>query len=135
MLQQQSRQCRWSSTVRTSSNVCIGSLLGSDMLVPQPGIAVTSGSHSQLQLLRKNMLLPAVHTQPVLFMLAPYRFNAINGLLLPGGGADLSPGHPFYDTAAKLVSMAIEANDRGDYFPVSGSGGQHSLQWRPAVSA
>lgn len=47
------------------------------------------------------------------------RFNAINGLLLPGGGANLSPGHPFYDTAATLVDMALEANDKGDYFPVS----------------
>jgi gamma-glutamyl hydrolase len=47
------------------------------------------------------------------------RFRAINGLLLPGGGADLRPGHPFYDTAAKLVQLAIDANDKGDYFPVS----------------
>jgi gamma-glutamyl hydrolase len=46
------------------------------------------------------------------------RFSAINGLLLPGGGADLRPGHAFYDTAARLVQLAIEANDKGDYFPV-----------------
>jgi gamma-glutamyl hydrolase len=47
------------------------------------------------------------------------RFNAINGLLLPGGGANLSPGHMFYDTAASLFDMAIAANDKGDFFPVS----------------
>jgi hypothetical protein len=47
------------------------------------------------------------------------RFKAINGLLLPGGGANLSPGHAFYDAAAALVEMALDANDQGDYFPVS----------------
>ena len=29
-----------------------------------------------------------------------------------------SPGHPFYDTAALLLSLAVESNDRGDYLPV-----------------
>lgn len=48
-----------------------------------------------------------------------HRFAAINGLLLPGGGANLSPGHPFYDAATSLVLMALDANDKGDYFPVS----------------
>ena len=49
------------------------------------------------------------------------RFQVINGLLIPGGGAVLSPGHKFYDTAALLVNLAIEANDNGDYFPVHGT--------------
>lgn len=53
-----------------------------------------------------------------LITLSHRRFKAINGLLLPGGGANLSPGHPFYDAAATLVNMALDANDRGDYFPV-----------------
>ena len=48
-----------------------------------------------------------------------YRFNAINGILIPGGGADLSPQHPFYDTAAQLLELTIAANDAGDYIPVS----------------
>jgi gamma-glutamyl hydrolase len=43
----------------------------------------------------------------------------INGLLLPGGGATLEPGHLFYDTASKLINMALDANNAGDYFPVS----------------
>ena len=43
----------------------------------------------------------------------------INGLLLPGGGATLAPGHRFYDTARQLVDLAVAANDNGDYFPVS----------------
>ncbi|KIY93948.1 gamma-glutamyl hydrolase [Monoraphidium neglectum] len=49
------------------------------------------------------------------------KFAAINGLLLPGGGARLKPGHLFYDTAAQLVGLAIKANDAGDYFPVHGT--------------
>lgn len=49
------------------------------------------------------------------------KFAAINALLLPGGGAKLRPGHPFYDTAAQLVRLAIKANDGGDYFPVHGT--------------
>jgi hypothetical protein len=36
-----------------------------------------------------------------------------------GGGATLKPGHKFYDTARLLVDLAIEANENGDYFPVS----------------
>jgi hypothetical protein len=31
----------------------------------------------------------------------------------------LSPGHPFYDAATDLIEMALDANDKGDYFPVS----------------
>eukprot|EP00955_Chlamydomonas_euryale_P072918 361568-Chlamydomonas_euryale.AAC.4 len=46
------------------------------------------------------------------------RFAALNGVLIPGGGASLSPGHMFYDTAALLYELAVEANDNGDYFPV-----------------
>jgi gamma-glutamyl hydrolase len=49
----------------------------------------------------------------------PPRFRVINGLLLPGGGAVLRPGHAFFDTASALVDLALAANDAGDYFPVS----------------
>jgi len=45
----------------------------------------------------------------------------INGVLIPGGGAKLTPGHKFYDTARQLVELAIDANDNGDYFPVHGT--------------
>lgn len=49
------------------------------------------------------------------------RFDVINGILLPGGGAKLEPGHRFYDTASLLVDLAIAANDNGDYFPIHGT--------------
>lgn len=49
------------------------------------------------------------------------RFELINGVLIPGGGQVLSPGHPFYDAAEHLLAMALDANDRGDYFPVHGT--------------
>lgn len=46
------------------------------------------------------------------------RFNQVNGILLPGGGAILEPGYGYYDVSATLLRLAIEANDRGDFFPV-----------------
>ena len=47
-----------------------------------------------------------------------FRFDAINGLLVPGGSGRLTKGHPFYDNTEYLLKLAIEANDNGDYFPV-----------------
>ena len=49
------------------------------------------------------------------------RFDSINGMLIPGGSADLKPGHPFYDATEYIFKLALEANDKGDYFPVSHS--------------
>ena len=46
-------------------------------------------------------------------------FKAVNGLLIPGGGQNLSPGHPFYDASAALLKMTLSANDAGDFIPVS----------------
>lgn len=47
-------------------------------------------------------------------------FNSINGILFPGGAASIvSSG---YQRAAKIFyELAIEANQRGDYFPVWGT--------------
>ena len=45
----------------------------------------------------------------------------VNGLLLPGGGAPITPGHKFYDTVAFLVNLTKAANDAGEYFPVRSS--------------
>ncbi|XP_013856545.1 gamma-glutamyl hydrolase, partial [Austrofundulus limnaeus] len=47
-------------------------------------------------------------------------FNSINGILYPGGGVSIiSSG---YQRAAKIFyELAIEANKRGDYFPVWGT--------------
>ncbi|XP_017269574.1 gamma-glutamyl hydrolase [Kryptolebias marmoratus] len=47
-------------------------------------------------------------------------FNSINGILYPGGGVSIiSSG---YQRAAKtFYELAIEANKRGDYFPVWGT--------------
>jgi len=48
-------------------------------------------------------------------------FNSINGLLFPGGGQTLNPGQPFYDAAIFLYNLAVQANAKGDYFPVWGT--------------
>ncbi len=45
-------------------------------------------------------------------------FRAVNGALIPGGGQNLSPHHPFFDTSALLLNLSIAANDAGDFFPV-----------------
>lgn len=45
-------------------------------------------------------------------------FRAINGALIPGGGQNLSPHHPFFDTSALLLNLSIAATDAGDFFPV-----------------
>jgi len=49
-------------------------------------------------------------------------FKSLNGLVLPGGSGKLWYGHPFFDTAAKLLRLAKDYNDKGDdyVFPVFG---------------
>ncbi|XP_041669700.1 gamma-glutamyl hydrolase [Cheilinus undulatus] len=47
-------------------------------------------------------------------------FNSINGILYPGGAASLTSSG--YARAAKIFyELAIEANQRGDYFPIWGT--------------
>ncbi|XP_034416594.1 gamma-glutamyl hydrolase-like [Cyclopterus lumpus] len=47
-------------------------------------------------------------------------FNSINGVLFPGGSANITSSG--YQRAAKtFYELAIEANERGDYFPVWGT--------------
>ena len=47
-------------------------------------------------------------------------FKAINGILLPGGGASLKDSR-YIHNARLLHEMAIDANERGDYFPIWGT--------------
>ncbi|XP_048385613.1 gamma-glutamyl hydrolase-like [Stegostoma tigrinum] len=47
-------------------------------------------------------------------------FYSINGLLLPGGGANLLQS-PYARNAAFFYKLALQANDRGTYFPVWGT--------------
>lgn len=44
----------------------------------------------------------------------------LNGFLIPGGAANLRPGHMFYDTAKRVLNFALAENDAGRYFPVLG---------------
>jgi len=48
-------------------------------------------------------------------------FNNINGIVFPGGGQFLNPGQPFYDASLFLYNLAVEANNKGDYFPLWGT--------------
>lgn len=47
------------------------------------------------------------------------KFSAVNGILIPGGGSSLADT-PFYRASEKLFDWALEANDRGDHFPIYG---------------
>jgi gamma-glutamyl hydrolase len=45
-------------------------------------------------------------------------FNQINGILFPGGATDIGLNSPLYKTAQYLLNLAIQANKKGDYFPI-----------------
>jgi gamma-glutamyl hydrolase len=47
-------------------------------------------------------------------------FPHINGVLFPGGGANLNDSG-YYDVAKVIYELAIKANDNGDYFPLWGT--------------
>jgi len=46
-------------------------------------------------------------------------FSSINGILFPGGGADLN-NTPIYKAGAYLYNKALKAFDAGDYVPILG---------------
>ncbi|KDD74766.1 hypothetical protein H632_c1088p1, partial [Helicosporidium sp. ATCC 50920] len=49
------------------------------------------------------------------------RFQAINGVLIPGGSQNLRPGNDFFDTVDLLFNLTLAANDAGDFFPMHGT--------------
>lgn len=62
---------------------------------------------------------PSLHIPHHLYF--QLRFNAVNGLLIPGGSQDLRPGHPFFDVVTQLFELTLAANDRGDFMPLHGT--------------
>jgi len=48
-----------------------------------------------------------------------YIFNSINGILFPGGGANID-NTPLFNAAKYLYDKSLKAFDNGDYFPVVG---------------
>ncbi|XP_015267192.1 PREDICTED: gamma-glutamyl hydrolase [Gekko japonicus] len=53
-------------------------------------------------------------------------FHSINGILYPGGGADLKTSE-FSRVAKIFYDKALEANEKGDYFPIWGTCLGHQL--------
>lgn len=49
------------------------------------------------------------------------RFEAVNGILIPGGEQILSSGHSFYDTVKLLFDLVVEENRKGVFFPLHGT--------------
>lgn len=48
-------------------------------------------------------------------------FRAVNGILIPGGGQNLSPGHLYYDAVKYLLDLTIQENENGEIFPMHGT--------------
>ncbi|KAG2501964.1 hypothetical protein HYH03_000461 [Edaphochlamys debaryana] len=110
------------SGARPNAEVNLRPIIG---IVSQPGSPAPDG-HSYIAASYVKWLESAgARVVPIFYDMTPAqiqeRFTIINGLLLPGGGAILAPGHKFYDTVRQLVDLAVEANDNGDYFPVHGT--------------
>jgi len=71
-----------------------------------------------------------------------FLFNSLNGILFTGGEDTLLLDTPYYQAALKIFNWAIEANGKGNYFPlwgtcqgfqllsVLGSGGDESVLLR-----
>ncbi|KAG2439450.1 hypothetical protein HXX76_004805 [Chlamydomonas incerta] len=94
-------------------------------ILSQPGDPAPAGQSYIAASYVKWLESAGARVVPIFYDMTPQqvqeRFDVINGLLLPGGGATLAPGHRFYDTARQLVDLAVAANDNGDYFPVHGT--------------
>jgi hypothetical protein len=48
-------------------------------------------------------------------------FNSVNGLLMPGGGSNISTGTEIHSAARVLFDLAVAASSVGDAFPVWGT--------------
>jgi len=48
-------------------------------------------------------------------------FDSINGFLLPGGGVDFGTQHQYWINLNTIYSLAVKANQNGDYFPIWGT--------------
>jgi gamma-glutamyl hydrolase len=61
---------------------------------------------------------------PIPYDLPPTKYNdyfkQINGLYIPEGGIYINTHTQFLETCSKFLEMAMEANDKGEYFPVWG---------------
>jgi len=50
-----------------------------------------------------------------------FYFNTLNGILFPGGGADLSVDGKYYKAQKFFFDKSIDSFDNGDYFPIWGT--------------
>ncbi|XP_068437848.1 gamma-glutamyl hydrolase-like [Clinocottus analis] len=109
--------CQQTRAVRNDRPI-IG-VLAQELRSPKPNqIAYIAASYV------KAMEAAGARVVPVMINQTPeeYKklFNSINGVLFPGGGTNITSSG--YQRAAKIFyELAIEANKRGDYFPVWGT--------------
>lgn len=92
--------------------------LGEKPLPPNYNTSYIAASYVKFVEAGGGRVVPLIYNEPEDVLRE--KFAAINGLLLPGGGSSLTEDNPFFLTAKKLFGWALEANDRGDHFPVYG---------------
>lgn len=102
----------------TSDWSAVGDETGDKPFPPNYTTSYIAASYVKFVEASGGRVVPLIYNEPEHILRE--KFAAINGILFPGGGSSLAADSPFYITAKKLFNWAVEANDRGDYFPVYG---------------
>eukprot|EP00963_Diacronema_lutheri_P000692 scaffold44_cov339-Pavlova_lutheri.AAC.28 len=101
-------------------------------LNPRPIVGIVSqplGKHTNRSYIAASYVkwieASGARVAPLIFDRSPQElranFEAINGIVLPGGDASLTEDSPYFKTLKMLFGWAMEANSRGDYFPLYGA--------------
>jgi len=107
------------TTARRNDNPVIG-IVAQDLKHPQPGRGPSYIAASYVKWLES----AGARVVPIMVNQTKeqytHLFNSLNGVLFPGGAANLTSSG--YQRAAQtFYELALEANARGDYFPVWGT--------------
>nr|XP_040023061.1 uncharacterized protein LOC120811609 isoform X2 [Gasterosteus aculeatus aculeatus] len=110
--------CLFYSSATRNNRPVIG-ILAQEIRVPKPN-QTTYVAASYVKFLESGgaRVVPVMLDQT----LEEYKrvFNSINGILLPGGRASIISS-PFQRASQIFYELAVEANNRGDYFPLWGT--------------
>ncbi|XP_068566330.1 gamma-glutamyl hydrolase [Cebidichthys violaceus] len=110
--------CLFCSSAKRNDRPVIG-ILAQEIRTPKPNqTAYIAASYVKFLEAGGARVVPVMLSQT----LEEYKrlFNSINGILYPGGRASIYSSR--YQRAAQIFyELAVEANERGDYFPVWGT--------------
>eukprot|EP00252_Welwitschia_mirabilis_P017081 TRINITY_DN37964_c0_g1_i1.p1 TRINITY_DN37964_c0_g1~~TRINITY_DN37964_c0_g1_i1.p1 ORF type:complete len:344 (-),score=63.86 TRINITY_DN37964_c0_g1_i1:163-1194(-) len=85
----------------------------SNRLSKDPNVSYIASSYVKFIESGGARVVPFIYNEPAEIL--EQKFQAVNGLLFPGGWDKYGPLH---DTVEKLFQRALEENDKGKYFPV-----------------